>query len=901
MYVSSINSNKKNYSRHDFSVNFGNNHFLKSVKLLKLDSLEGLKKLRNINVLGENGESLLHIAAGIASLKTILFLSKKINVNQKDLKGDTPISVAVEAGRLNVVKSLYSIGAKLDTQNNLGETPIMKSINNDDIFDFLLSRNVNLEFKDHFGNRLVHMIWNDKEKLLKIKEKGANLNAIDGNGQNLIHYSTEAGNIDLLNFHLKQGISPHIADFYNETPIFKTKNLKILEILKKQNVNFNQQNNFGDTLLHKALKQKNQELVNFLIEAKVNVNLLNKLRETPAFYTMDEQIISNLIQLGLDVDLLNNKGEALIHKYAKTGNTQLFSKIMDITSSNNLKNAAGETPKEIAEKLGHHSIVDLFRVGDKGFAKVIGMNDLKEELRTSVIDPLKDKAKYQHYGLDSANGILLHGLPGCGKTFIATALAEECDRNFYQIKTSDISSKYFGDGTIAIKNIFEKARKNSPSIIFIDEIEGIAPERATMNNDSCSQDNTERVNELLQQMNSLSQDNIFVIGATNNPEKVDKAIKRAGRLDRKIFVGPPDLNARIGLFKKQLEKRPFEGKIDYKKLAMKTENYIAEEIKTVIDDAARKALLEDRKIIMDDILNSIKKIKPAISKSDIEQYKKKVSVSDSNGVISKNLKEPQIKGFAKVAGMKDLKETLIKDVIKPLLEPEKAFKYGLDPINGMLLYGPPGTGKTFIATAFAEESGRDVTIIKPSDILSPYHGQTTLNLRKLFEQAEYNSPSIVFIDEIDAIAPQRKGTNSGEASTIVTELLQQLNNCAQKDIFVIAATNAPQNIDDAVRRVGRFDKTIFVPPLDKDAREEFFIKNLSHIYKEPDIDYKKLAQKTEYFTAVELKQLVIKESAKQAYELNVRISEKMLLDAIDKVKPNLNETIIEEYKNKIKF
>ncbi len=899
MLITSVDLNNNSLNSYKQKISFGNSHFAKYTKMLKYGTLKDIKGIRNLQILDDKGQSLLHVAAAIASLNVVSYLSEYINVNQRDLKGNTPVSVAVDNNRLDVVKHFYSLGANLDAQDALAINPIMKSINNDEIFDYLLSKNVNLNSKNIFGNSLVHLIWNDKEKLSKIYEKGANFNAVDGNGENLVHYAVEADNIDLLNFYLTKGVLPDTPDHYNETPIFKTQNLQILEILKKQNVNFNQQNNNGDTYLHKAIKLGNSKLIDFLVESKVDVNLKNRLGENPAFYTENEEILVKLIKLGLDVDSQNNMGDALAHKFARSGNVHLFSRIMDANANLYSKNLAQKTPKDIALQNGNNSIADFFKTGSYGFSKVIGMNDLKEELRQCVIEPIKNKAKYQRYGLDAANGVLLHGLPGCGKTFIAKALAEECGRNFYQIKASDVASPYQGVGTLSIANVFSQARSNAPSIVFIDEIEGIAPNREFKESDSSTQDTIERVNELLQQMNSLSKDNIFVIAATNNPEKVDSAVKRPGRIDKKVFVGPPDLIARAGMFRKQLENRPCDSNIDYKKLALKTVNYIADEIKTIVNDAAKKALSQERNITMSDLLTAIKQIKPSLSKNDIEKYRKKVSISDSAGIMLQEADKAELKGFKKVAGMKELKETLINDVIIPLKKPELAKKYGLDPINGMLLYGPPGTGKTFIAKAFAEESGRYFIMIKPSDILSSYHGESTLNIRKYFEQAEYNAPAIIFIDEIEALAPKRTFLGSGEASTQITELLQQLNNCAQKEIFVIAATNEPQNIDDAIKRVGRFDKTIFVSPPDSEAREELFKRGLSDIYAEPGIDYKKLAQKTNYFTAAEINQLVIKESARQAFQAGVRISEKMLIDAIEKVQPNLNKEKVEFYKQKV--
>ena len=677
--------------------------------------------------------------------------------------------------------------------------------------------------------------------------------------------------------------------------------VNILEILKKHKVNFNHQNNNGDSCLHKAIKNNNIEIIDFLLETGLNVNLKNKLGETAGFYIETEDLLDKLIKVGLNINATNNKHESLLHIYAKTNNKKLYTKLIDLGADENIKDINNETPSDIAKRLGYHNLIS-YNSDTFGFSKVIGMQKLKEELYEMVIEPLKNKEEYQKYGLAPANGILLHGLPGCGKTFIAKALAEECGRNFYEIKSSDISSPYYGGATQTIKQVFEKARNNPPSIIFIDEMEGVAPNRETLGSGSIAQDNSERVNELLQQMNNLSKDNIFVIGATNNPEKIDSAIKRPGRIDRRVFVAPPDIEAREGLFKMQLKKRPREVLINYNLLASKTEYYTAEEIKIIVDNAAKKAKKIKAKINMSHLLEAINKVKPSLSKSEIEKYKKKLQTSDSEAIKYQEKINTSKKGFNRVVGMKDLKNTLINDVIVPMqVEEERFKKYGIEPINGMILYGPPGTGKTFIAEAFAEETERFFIKIEPSNIVSKWYGESTSNIKKAFEQAEYNSPAVIFIDEIESLAPSRNSISIGESietTRTVNELLQQLNNLAQREIFVIAATNNPDEIDEAIKRVGRFDKMIFVPPPDAEARREFFKKNLENKYIESNIDYEKLANLTEYFTIAEIQQLVIRESAQKASKMNSKISEEMLIESIKNTKPKLNKNKVEYYKAK---
>ncbi len=306
---------------------------------------------------------------------------------------------------------------------------------------------------------------------------------------------------------------------------------------------------------------------------------------------------------------------------------------------------------------------------------------------------------------------------------------------------------------------------------------------------------------------------------------------------------------------------------------------------------------------MQDLLQGIKQVKPSITKADLQKYKNEVSLSEAPD-IKKSTVNNKPKGFAKVAGMNTLKKILQQDIIEPLQKVEEYKKYNLTPANGVLLYGPPGTGKTFIAEALAEETGRHFISMSPSSVLSSYHNQTALNIKKVFDEAEYNAPSIIFIDEIEALAPSRSNSVgssvSDDISKQITELLQQLNNASEKDIFIIAATNEPQLIDDAIKRVGRFDKTIFVPPPDVDAREELFKMYLKNSYTAPNLDYKKLAEQTENYTAIEIKNVIIQQAALKAMESRKPISQKDLIEQIYYNKPTLNNQSIEYYKNKIK-
>lgn len=253
----------------------------------------------------------------------------------------------------------------------------------------------------------------------------------------------------------------------------------------------------------------------------------------------------------------------------------------------------------------------------KGFSAIAGMQELKETIQLDVIDALNDKERYAEYGLTIPNGMLLYGPPGCGKTFFAEKMAEEIGFNFYQIKPSDIQSKWVNASQENIKNLFDEAKQNAPSIIFIDELDALAPNRDTSN---ISHMNTSAVNEFLAQMNNCGEDGIFIVGATNRPNAIDPAILRLGRLDKHIYLPPPDFEARKLMFELYLKKRPTEIGLNYEELGKATENYVSSDIKFLCDEASRKALKENLRITKNIVLETIKNNKPSISKTELDSY-----------------------------------------------------------------------------------------------------------------------------------------------------------------------------------------------------------------------------------------------------------------------------------------
>lgn len=275
----------------------------------------------------------------------------------------------------------------------------------------------------------------------------------------------------------------------------------------------------------------------------------------------------------------------------------------------------------------------------QGFSAIAGMKELKDTIQLDVIDALNEKERYAEYGLTIPNGMLLYGPPGCGKTFFAERMAEEIGFNFYQLKPSDIQSKYVNESQEKIKNLFEEARENAPSIIFIDELDAVVPNR---DNSNVNHMNTSAVNEFLAQMNNCGEDGVFIIGATNLPSSIDPAILRAGRLDKKIYVPVPDLIARTSIFKLYLSKRPTELGLDYDKLANETKNYASVDLKNICDEAARQALKHNKRVSMEILFKTIKSTRPSSTLEDLKKYR--VVKAKMEGLSELNTKRPQI-GF----------------------------------------------------------------------------------------------------------------------------------------------------------------------------------------------------------------------------------------------------------------
>ncbi len=486
----------------------------------------------------------------------------------------------------------------------------------------------------------------------------------------------------------------------------------------------------------------------------------------------------------------------------------------------------------------------------KDFSDVAGMEALKEELRNTIIEPFHGNDIYAKYGVGSDSGILFHGPPGTGKTYLANCLAGELGLNYISVNVGDLDSQWVGAGVGNIKRVFDEAWANQPSLVFIDEIDAIGSDRSesTLHNES-----QKMVNQLLQELSQIEpHDDILVIGATNHTESMDSALLRTGRFDAKIEIPPPDAEAREAIFHQHLT-APSEA-IDSEEFRRATRGMVASDMEMLARRAALAAAKREQQtgqegvVRQEDVFDAIE------------------GIADQQGTIGEFVQRPPDRTFADVAGMADLKETLRRVVSEPLMNPTAHEEYGLGIENGILLYGPPGTGKTYIATSLAGELGITYISAKAGDLVSKWIGEGAENVQQMFEEARVAQPCLVFIDEIDALATDRSsGRQQKSERQMVNQFLEELSQLSEEgeQVIVIGATNRREDIDSAMLRTGRFTEQIEVPPPDAEARVAIGQLHLAAPHEE--LDWEAIAAQTEGFVASDMK-AIAQRAARSAME-----------------------------------
>jgi SpoVK/Ycf46/Vps4 family AAA+-type ATPase len=454
---------------------------------------------------------------------------------------------------------------------------------------------------------------------------------------------------------------------------------------------------------------------------------------------------------------------------------------------------------------------------------------------------------YDEYGVGAQTGVLLHGPPGTGKTYLAECLAGELGLTYLEADVGDIDSKWVGEGAGNVSQLFEEARANQPALVFLDELDALASERG---GDSQHHESQKIVNQLLQEISRLeADDRVLVVGATNHPDDVDEAMLRTGRFDAKIEVTPPDADARVEMLDYHLTapSEPF----DDEAVAEATRGLVASDVREIAQRAARRAAARKREGRNE-----------TVTQADVVEAAADVSTSQSR--TGQFIEAAPDVDFGDVAGMEGLKETLREKVIDPLENPEYYEEYGLDVARGFLLYGPPGTGKTHVARCLAGELGINYISADAGQLVSKYIGEGAENVKAMFEEARANQPCLVFVDEIDALASDRAGGDQHKSERqMVNQFLEELSaiNDGGDDVIVIAATNLPGSVDDAMLRTGRLGERIEVPAPDADARVGVFYAHLDAPHQE--LDDAAIAERTEGLVASDI-EAVATEAAMRA-------------------------------------
>jgi len=522
------------------------------------------------------------------------------------------------------------------------------------------------------------------------------------------------------------------------------------------------------------------------------------------------------------------------------------------------------------------------------------LEEVKEKLREIVELPMRHPEIFRHLGIEPPKGILLYGPPGVGKTLLAKALANEVGAYFIAINGPEIMSKFYGESEERLREVFKKAQENAPAIIFIDEIDAIAPKRSEV----VGEVEKRVVAQLLTLMDGLqSRGRVVVIGATNRIEAVDPALRRPGRFDREIEIPPPDRRARKEILAVHTRNVPLAEDVDLDKLADMTHGYTGADLAALVKEAAMSAL---RRFLRDKTIDLSKPIPPdLLSQLRVEM---KDFLQAMNNVQPTLIREvfvevPEVR-WSDIGGLEDVKQQVREAVEWPLKYPQLFEKMGIRPPKGILLYGPPGVGKTLLAKAAATESEANFIAVNGPEILSKWVGESEKAIREIFRRARMVAPVIIFFDEIDAIAPVRGHDVSGVTDRIVNQLLTEMDGIKPlRGVVVIAATNRPDLVDPALLRPGRFDRVIYVPPPDKKARLEILKIHTRKIPLAEDVDLNKLAEMTEGYSGADLEALV-REAVLIALRerLEVRpVSMEYFMKALKVVKPSLTSDVDKRY------
>ena len=525
-----------------------------------------------------------------------------------------------------------------------------------------------------------------------------------------------------------------------------------------------------------------------------------------------------------------------------------------------------------------------------------GLKNEVQKIREMVELPMRHPELFDKIGVEAPKGVLLYGPPGTGKTLLAKAVAGETNAHFISLSGPEIMGKYYGESEEKIREIFNQAEENSPSIVFIDEIDSIAPKR-----DEVSGEVEKRiVSQLLTLMDGMkSRGKVVVIAATNRPDSIDPALRRPGRFDREIEIGIPDDEGRFEILSIHTRGMPIDEKVDLKQISKTTHGFVGADLEVLSKEAAMRSL---RRILPEIDLDEDKISSEILQKIEItsEDFRDALKEVRPSALREVQVQIPNV-SWDDVGGLDELKEELREAVEWPIKHKE-AFDYvDVETPKGILLHGPPGTGKTLIAKALAKMTESNFISVKGPELLSKWVGESEKGVREIFRKARQAAPCIIFLDEVDALVPRRGsgGSESHVTESVVSQILTEIDGLEElHNVLIVGATNRLDIVDDALLRPGRFDRIIKVPNPDAKGRRNIFE---IHTKKKPlssDVDIAKLVELTDGFSGAEIAAVANRAAitalkkyvgGKAQNIKDIKISQQELIDAIDKVKPQKKE------------
>ncbi|NYT02241.1 MAG: CDC48 family AAA ATPase [Methanosarcinales archaeon] len=524
-----------------------------------------------------------------------------------------------------------------------------------------------------------------------------------------------------------------------------------------------------------------------------------------------------------------------------------------------------------------------------------GMKPALTKVREMIELPLKHPELFDRLGIDPPKGILLHGPPGTGKTMMAKAVANESEAYFISLNGPEIMSKYYGESEKALRDLFEEAEKNAPAIIFLDELDSIAPKRGEVTGE------VERrvVAQLLSLMDGLKErKNVIVIGSTNRPEALDMALRRPGRFDREIELGVPDHEGRSEIFQIHTRGMPLAEEVNIEDFAELTYGFVGADIAAICREAAMNSLRRvlpdidlDKPTIPKEILDQL-----VVQKPDFEAAMREVQPSALREIM---VEVPKVT-WEDIGGLEEVKQLLVEAVEWPLLHGDSFRRLGIEAPKGILLYGPPGTGKTMLAKAVANESNANFITAKGSDLLSKWYGESEKKIAEIFRRARQVAPSVVFLDELDALVPTRGGSMGEPHVTerMVNQLLSEMDGLEElHGVVVIGATNRPDIVDPALLRPGRFDELIMVPVPDDKTRIKIFQVHTGKMPLAGDVDLNVLVARTGEYTGADIA-AVCRKAGRLALRADMEsqtVTQKHFLEAIEEIGPSVTPDTMKYY------